>query len=350
MNRSRIIELLARKMAGEANPYELEELNELINRFPDSVYYDEVLKQIWLNSEDGPQSCPDIDRIYQCHKLKFYDELIVAEEEHPVPPVRQYKYLSRIVLALCVVFFAGLFYFSHNDTESFNTQIIAGKAVRKNVKLPDGTVVWLNADSKLSYNDNINEKNVRVVHLTGEAFFDVAHHQSHPFIVRTDKISIKVLGTAFNVKAYPVDKKSVATLLRGSIELSVNERAAQKIILNPLEKFVLEDDKEGVMKMDHQDIKLMIEHIVPVKIGNEEYIEEVSWKNNTLVFHNESFEDLKPRLERWFNIRIHLNSQKSKSYRFTGVFKNENIKEALTAMQLIKPFTFNLKPHDVIIY
>jgi transmembrane sensor len=350
MKRSRIIELLARKMAGEATQLELEELNELINSFPDSVYYDEVLKQIWLNSDEGTDSCPDIDRIYQCHKLKFYDELITPEQANPVPAVRQYKNLSRAVLALCVIFFAGLFYFSNKNTEVFNTQIVAGKGIRKNVKLPDGTTVWLNADSKLSYNADINQKDVRIVNLTGEAFFDVAHHQSHPFIVRTNKISIKVLGTAFNVKAYPVDKKCVATLLRGSIELSVNERSAQKIILNPLEKFVLDEDKAGVMKMDNQDMTLMIEHIVPVRIGNNEYIEEVSWKNNTLVFHNESFEDLKPRLERWFNIRIHLNSQRSKSYRFTGVFKNENIKEALTAMQLIKPFTFNLKAHDVTIY
>ncbi|MBB5638177.1 ferric-dicitrate binding protein FerR (iron transport regulator) [Pedobacter cryoconitis] len=350
MKRSRIIELLARKMAGEATQRELEELTELINSFPDAVYYDEVLQQIWLNSDEGPDSCPDIDRIYQCHKLKFYDELVTPEQENPVPVLSQYKKLSGALLALCILFFIGIFYLGHKDNEVFNTQIIAGKGVRKNVKLPDGTVVWLNADSKLSYNTAINHKDVRVVHLTGEAFFDVAHRQSHPFIVRTDKISIKVLGTAFNVKAYPVDEKSVATLLRGSIELSVNKNSSQKIILNPLEKFVLDDDKQGVMKMDEQDMSLMIEHIVPVRIGNYEYIEEVSWKNNTLVFHNETFEDLKPRMERWFNIRVHLNSEKAKSYRFTGVFKNENIKEALTAMQLIKPFTFNLKAHDVIIY
>ncbi|QNK64354.1 FecR family protein [Pedobacter sp. PAMC26386] len=350
MKRSRIIELLARKMAGEATPNELEELNGLIESFPDSVYYDEVLQQIWMNNEKEAEDYPDLDRIYECHKLKFHEELSIAEQSDEVRGGGQYKNLLRAILALCIIFFAGLFFFSKRNTEVFNTQIIAGKGVRKNVKLPDGTVVWLNADSKLSYNADINQKDVRIVYLTGEAFFDVAHHQSHPFIVRTDKISIKVLGTAFNVKAYPIDKKSVATLLRGSIELSVNERSEQKIILNPSEKFVLEDGKQDVLKMDNQDITLMIEHIVPVSIGGNEYIEEVSWKNNTLVFHNESFEDLKPRLERWFNIRIHLNSQKSKAYRFTGVFKNENIKEALTAMQLIKPFTFNLKAHDVTIY
>ncbi|MGY0035955.1 FecR domain-containing protein [Pedobacter sp. NJ-S-72] len=171
MKRSRIIELLARKMAGEATQHELEELSELINSFPDSVYYDEVLKQIWLNSDEEIDSCPDIDRIYQCHKLKFYDELVTPELENPVPSVRKYKNLSSAILALCAVFLAGLFYFGNKSADVFNTQIIAGKGVRKNVKLPDGTVVWLNADSKLSYNDDINQKDVRIVHLTGAFFF-----------------------------------------------------------------------------------------------------------------------------------------------------------------------------------
>ncbi|WP_111633833.1 FecR family protein [Pedobacter cryoconitis] len=350
MKRSRIIELLARKMAGEATPYELEELNMLIDSYPDSVYYEEVLKQIWLNNEEPDADTPDVDRIYQCHRLQFYDELTTPAAEEPVPFFRQYQNLSITVLALCLIFFAGLFYIHNRTQDTFNTQLVAGKGVRKKMKLPDGTLVWLNSDSKLAYHSDINKRKVRIVHLTGEAFFDVAHHESHPFIVQTDKIAIKVLGTAFNVRAYPVDQKSVATLLRGSIELSVNERPQQKIILNPSEKFVLQDGQQGVLKMDNQDITLLIEHIVPVHIGGNEYIEEVSWKNNTLVFHNESFVDLKPRLERWFNIKIKLGSSRAKSYRFTGVFKNETIKEALTAMQLIKPFTFNLTAHDVTIY
>ncbi|AMP98417.1 hypothetical protein AY601_1500 [Pedobacter cryoconitis] len=337
-------------MAGEATPYELEELNRLIDSYPDSVYYEEVLKQIWLNSEEGELHIPDVDRIYQCHRLRFYDELTTPAAEEPIPLLLQYKNLAITVLSLCLIFFAGLFYIHSNKQDTFNTLLIAGKGVRKKVKLPDGTLVWLNSDSKLAYHSAIDKKKVRIVHLTGEAFFDVAHHKSQPFIVRTDKIAIKVLGTAFNVKAYPVDQKSVATLLRGSIELSVNERPQQKIILNPSEKFVLQAGQQGVLKMDDHDITLMIEHIVPIHIGGNEYIEEVSWKNNTLVFHNESFQDLKPRLERWFNIRIHLGSSRAKSYRFTGVFKNENIKEALTAMQLIKSFTFNLTAHDVTIY
>ena len=334
-------------MAGEATQRELEELNELIARYPDSVYYEEILKQLWPNAEEINTDYPDIDRIYECHKLKYHNELTDRVMEIPARNGYSYKTISCIALTVCFLFFMGLFYLHSIDKNALDTQLIAGKGMRKNIRLPDGTMVWLNADSKLSYNSDIAHKEVRIVHLIGEAFFDVAHHQSQPFIVNTNKISVRVLGTAFNIKAYPVDKKSVATLLRGSIELSVNEQPQQKIILNPSEKFELSEGENGMLKTN---VTLMIDHVTPVRIGGNEYIEEVSWKSNTLVFHNESFEDLKPRLERWFNVKIDFHSAQSKSYRFTGVFKNENIKEALTAMQLIKPFTFNLKAHDVIIY
>ncbi|PIG98791.1 hypothetical protein CS542_05815 [Pedobacter sp. IW39] len=86
-------------------------------------------------------------------------------------------------------------------------------------------------------------KKVRIVHLTGEAF-DVAHHESQPFIVRTNKIAIKVLGTAFNVKAYPVDQKSVATLYAVLLNY-LSMKGLSKDHLNPSEKFVLQDGQQG---------------------------------------------------------------------------------------------------------
>lgn len=355
MYKNRIIELLARKLAGEATQSELEELNDLITRYPDSVYYEEFLDQLWSNS-DEQTNVPDVDQAYLEHKLKFSEEFIQIEEKPKSFSLKKYKSLIAVAAVLLVIVSVSLFYFSRGGKFSPDTQIVAGKGIRKKIKLPDGTMVWLNSDSKLSYESDINQKKRRIVYLVGEAFFDVAHRKSQPFIVRTDKICVKVLGTAFNIKAYPIDKKSEATLIRGSIELSVNDRSEQKILLSPSEKFALVEDKKVARTKSNtlpdlpKDITLMIQHVVPVRIGDIEYIEETSWRDSQLVFQNESLEDLKPKLERWFNVQIKFEIEQPKSYRFTGVFKNETLEETLKAMQLIKPFKFKLKEHDLIIY
>lgn len=355
MSKSRIIELLARKQAGEASQSELDELNMLTAKYQDSVYYEEFLKQLWLNPEEKADA-PDADLAYLSHKIKFSSDFNAIADKPKTINFRKIRNLTAIAAAIIVVVSAAIFYFNSYDKFIPDTEIVAGKGIRKKIKLPDGTMVWLNSDSKLSYDSNIRKRKKRIVYLIGEAFFDVAHDKIHPFIVRTDKICVKVLGTAFNVKAYPADKKSETTLLRGSVELSVNDRSEQKIILSPSEKFALvENKKESTSKSEHsprslKDITLTIQNIVPVRIGQTEYIQETSWRDSQLVFQNESLEDLQSKLERWFNIKITFDNEQPKFYRFTGVFKDETIEETLKAMQLIKPFNFKLKEHDLIIY
>jgi transmembrane sensor len=374
--RERILELLARKMAGEATEIELNELQEFISMYPDAVYYEEFLKQLWVPPAKDEV---DVDKIYRAHKVKFAEHFEFTRDEDKIGRFRKYESAISIFCGLVIVSIIGFLFFldtnkkdnagsgtqtppvvnlQKNYVESFNTHITAGKGMRKKIKLPDGTIVWLNSDSRLSYDMYMNQKEQRSVMLTGEASFDVKHDKKHPFIVHTDKIAVKVLGTAFNIKAYPEDKKSITTLLRGSIELSVNSRPQQKIILSPAEKFTLIENKKEAADLngitqtinDIKDITLVLANVNPVKIGNKEYIEETSWTENRLIFQNETFEDIVPKLERWFNVQIHLKEQKLKDHRFTGVFTKENIQQALAAMQLIKSFNYKINEHDVIIY
>lgn len=345
-------------MANEATRPELEELDELMAIYPDSLHYEEVLKEIWSDSgEEKSAHNLHINRLFEQHQLKYSEEFKsdVKEEELPVNWYKKYVGVFAIACSLFLICLAALFHLNKKAAD-FDTEIVSGKGMRKKITLPDGTLVWLNADSKLSYDSDLNTKERRLVYLVGEAFFDVSHQENRPFIVQTNKISIKVLGTAFNVKAYDLDQVSEATLLRGSIELSVNNRSQQqKILLKPSEKFALTEnrkttrDQKAVLQ-DSGELTLKIENIAPVRIAGQDYIEETSWKDDVLVFKNESFEELKPKLERWFNVQIEIGTSVPKSYRFTGIFKNEDIEEALTAMQLIKPFHFKLKADDIIIY
>lgn len=350
----RIIALLARKMAGEITQAELKELEVLISRYPDTVYYEEILKNIWVSPVDEA----DVSDFYHQHKLKYADQLDFKSAEEDIYPVKT-KYSGFLIPAFCIglaVVVVTWFLYKPNNEESFdgNTQIVSGKGIRKNITLPDGTNVWLNAESTLSYDRHMAHNNERVIILSGEAFFDVKHDKAHPFIIKTNKISIKVLGTAFNVKAYESDKETETSLIRGSIELSINNRPAEKIILKPSEKFIL---NEGLVvnglnngKDSRPGATLTIRPIASVVVANKEYIEETSWKDSYLVFKNESMQELVPRLERWFNVKINIRNDKVKDYRFTGAFSNETITEALSAMQLIKPYQFKIKNHDIEIY
>ena len=353
MDKTILIELLARKMAGEATPDELQQLSELMISHPDAVYYEEVLYRLWQNPADEG-FVPDIEQAYVFHRLKFHQDFETEAAIETVSASYSYKNLIACVLLLVVAFLVCLTLFNPRINEVQHIEIVSGKGIRKKLKLPDGTLVWLNAGSKLSYASNFAAKKVRSVFLSGEAFFDVAHHASQSFVVHTDKISIKVLGTAFNIQAYPREDKAEATLLRGSIELSVNDGSGQKVILSPSEKFAFKKEKQsrsaGQRRVPRLGISMMINPVVPVKIGKEEYIEETSWKDNRMVFKNETLKELKPKLERWFNVRIIFRADKPGEYRFTGILEKENIAEALTAMQLIKPFTYKLKANDVIIY
>lgn len=356
MDRSRLIVLLSRKMAGEASSAELAELASLINFYPESIYYVELLAQLW--HEIPAEEKPDTETLFQNHIRTYASDfrqidipLVVAETEQGAKRRSGlFIPMSIVILFLC----CGLFYFKNAFISSKDLLIVAGKGIRKNIQLPDGTLVWLNSDSELSYANDIAKQGKRIVKLKGEAFFDVAHRTGQSFIVQTDRLSIKVLGTAFNVKDYALEQKSETTLMRGSIELSLNERSQQKILLNPSEKFAVVETSRS-KSIDGKvpgssDMKMTIEHILPIQIGQNEYIEEISWKDNALVFNNETLEDLKPRLERWFNIRISIQSDRAKGYRFTGAFKKEDIREAISALQFIKPFTYKFKENDLIIY
>lgn len=352
MSENRILELLARKKAKEATEAELSELEYLLGIYPDGLYYEEVFDQLWIKKESDNTDA-ELDAAYMLHRMKHPDSFEPYETDTEDYSPRGYKRM--LVLAsvfLCVLLLgAGSWYGFYGKQQQVGaTEIFAGKGIRKKVVLPDGTKVWLNCNSRLSFNDDLKSGANRVVHLEGEAFFDVTKNKHRPFVIYTNKFSIKVLGTAFNVKAYPGEKHTEATLIRGLIELTVADAQKQKILLKPNEKFTLTDTHANSIFPDSANTRnLAIEGVKPVEIQSQQYIEETSWVDNKLIFKNESFEELLPKLERWYNVSISVQNNKLDSCHFTGVFQNESLDQALRALQLIKPFKYEIKYDEVTI-
>ncbi len=362
MDDKRIITLLARKAAGEINAKELAELDGLLASHPDAVYYEEFMRELWKGQQEEQG---DTNEWYSKHKRRHQKELRFDEQPEPIahhmPAARRWKRLVRkpVALGLLIMVMGGLGMWLLNQQEGYvepNTiEIVAERGVRKQLTLPDGTTVWLNADSRIYYADNLSDGKTRSVRLEGEAYFDVAKDKNRPFIITTDKIAIKVLGTAFNVKAYPMDGKTETTLIRGSIELSVNERPNEKILMKPNEKVAITDNAAAETGKQTAagiapGITLTIGSLSKVKVIDEEYIEETSWINDKLVFRNETLAELIPKLERWYNVNISVKDPKILSYRYTSTITEENIDQLLEALQFIHLFNYKIEGHDVIIY
>ena len=352
MLEKRLIELLTRKMAGELSSTELIELNDILSSYPAALQEEEIFNKIWAFKPEAE----DVALFYERHKNNYKEALVFEDEKHSnIAKTRLIRYrLLAVVSILAIIISVGFFGYQNSFSKDSFKQIIAGKGVRKLLTLPDGTKVWLNADSRLSYDPEMAAANQRLVTLTGEAYFDVTHDKQHPFIINANKVTIKVLGTAFNVKAYPGDAKCETTLIRGSVELTINDGSKQKFILKPSEKMALIDEEEGKCAEGNEHPRkgktLMIEHITPVTIEDGEYLPETSWTENRLVFENETLKEIALKLERWYNVKIRIETPEATDYHFTGSFTNETIEQVITAMQLIKPFKFKINNNDITIH
>lgn len=218
----------------------------------------------------------------------------------------------------------------------------------KKIQLPDGTEVWLNAGSELLYAADFNTSN-RTVQLSGEAFFDVKKDAERPFIINTGKMNIRVLGTAFNVKAYPEDKTSEASLIRGAIEVSMHGDRKKKFILRPNEKIVFPNrtlpGSDELVELQREGYALSNVSINPL----DNTVIETAWTNNRLAFMNERFGDIALQLERKFEVKLHFEDSTAAGLRFTATFEDEDIRETLEALQYSLPFNFRIDKKDIYI-
>ncbi|WP_290797365.1 FecR family protein [Flavihumibacter sp. UBA7668] len=218
---------------------------------------------------------------------------------------------------------------------------------RKKIRLPDSSTVELNVASRLQLTKEFNNTN-RDIYLEGEALFDVTHNEELPFIVQTPTYEVRVLGTLFNVKAYPGESISETSLIRGKVKLFKADGG--HLTLLPLQKVVFENNTNAVKSYQPDAVpESGIQHIMPVTKSLEGEINEISWTENTLQFQNESMLEIKAKLERWYNINIEWKDSIIGTYRFTGSFRDEPIEKVLEALQFSYPFNYAIDQNTIIL-
>lgn len=267
------------------------------------------------------------------------------------------KYAAVFILAAV----SSYLFFNLNDQDSMVesealTEIKVKLGSKSTVLLPDSTSVFLNSGSVLRYPGNFTSDN-RKVYLEGEAFFEVKPFHDKPFYVYTENnLSIRVLGTKFNVKAFKEEMNIETTLVSGKVEIEKRNKD------NKVEsrQLLLPDQIASFNKKSHELSVSNLRNETPSMISNPsslEYAHDISpdlesiiaWKDNRLVFYNESLEDLKVKLERWFDVEIAIEDEEVNTYRFTGTFENETIEQVLFALDLAASFEYSINKNKIII-
>lgn len=215
---------------------------------------------------------------------------------------------------------------------------------RKSFQLADGTKVMLNAGSTLHIPANFSHS-PREISLEGEAFFDVAHDARRPFVIHTSLMDIKVLGTAFNIKAYPADASTETSLLTGSVEVLVKDGKNKTFILHPSEKIIVPNLLKAGSRSGQAKGKA-VAAVESYKIKSLSFnkgdssLVEISWTESRLAFDGNSFEEIALELERWYNVSIRFEDESIKDFRFTATFDKKTIEQVLNALQLSRPFSY----------
>ena len=201
------------------------------------------------------------------------------------------------------------------------------------IELTDGTKIWLNADTKLTYPVEFNG-DVRQVNIVGEAYLEVAHNELKPFVVQTPDMNITVLGTSFNVMSYINESVQATTLVEGSVKLSpVNqEKSYEEYYMKPGQQAILDKADQAI------------------SIHDVETSDYTAWKDGLFVINNETLGTIMRRLERWYNFTTHCDNPGLLNYHFSGTLdRYDHIETILEMIELTIPVHFNYSTNNVIL-
>ena len=230
--------------------------------------------------------------------------------------------LLRVAAVILVMFLVGGYIYVRKMEEIrlANNIVTVPVGQRVNLQLPDGTSVWLNASSEIIYPAYFSGS-TREIHLNGEAYFEVEHNASKPFIVHTETFDIKVLGTKFNVEAYKGMEGFTTALMEGSVEVTDRKNKDKSVRLYPAQKVAFRNGELCKSPIDNYDV--------------------YRWREGLICFKETRFADLMRQLEKNYGVRILINNEAVKEKVFSGKFRTtDGIDNALRLLQKEGHYTF----------
>jgi transmembrane sensor len=297
--------LILRQFSGESSPEENKELENWVSLKQENKDYYNELKDIWIAS--APENSSGNFNLEKAI-CEFKSKVALTNENKKRSLSSFLKYAALLILLLGIPFTYLITRKPAPAPDNFTT-VFCDYGDRTAIVLPDSSKVWLNSGSRITFNNNFNTGS-RELFLEGEAYFAVEKDPENPFLVNTSDITVKVLGTEFNLKAYPDEAAIAVTLVEGSLQVSNHKEMAMVV---PRQKLNYDKRNKVISIINLTDLE-----------------PETEWTNGRLVFRNESLAELERKLERWFDVEIVFSDEIVKSRRYSGTLERESILEVIS--------------------
>lgn len=310
--------IIARLLLNVATKKELETIGGWKDRSLKNASFLDGFYKYWNQSLEVEQT-EELNQVRE----RIVSRLNITKKISPARSITYYLTRFAAVFILLVSIAGSSIYIASKTglLQQNNSVVITTEAGQKSKAiLPDGTLVWLNAETVLEYQQKKEERRVK---LLGEAYFEVTHSVDHPFFVNTGETEIKVLGTKFNVSHYPKSKITEAALLSGKITMVVNE-IGKEIVLIPGEKVVYNSEQ----------------HVLSQKIDKVQ--NEISWKQGILYFENDPFNEMIHELERYYGVKFIYKPAAFDEIHYSGSIDNMEINKVLEFINLTIPIDYEV--------
>lgn len=331
--------LIAKYLAGECSPEEKLAMEWWLEEYDNLLLFRQI-EAAW-KQEKAPENDPafNMESGLALLHAKMQEQEDAAGDEAPAQP-RFFK-ISSWVAAAGILLATGLGYLlvsrqqgpQHTARLAMETRTSGAKDI-VSVELPDGTQVWLNKNSKIEY-PKAFDGDERQVFLEGEAFFEVVPNPEKPFIVKSDKVSTRVLGTSFDVRAYKGDETASVSVATGKVEVSkeIEEGEPVRITqLTPQQELVINTEKD----------ETYIDIVSTFDIG--------AWRKDQLLFRNNTYSEVIARLEEHYEVTITLTDENLKDCRVMANFnQGATLKDVLKLLSISNSFRYKVEGAQVTI-
>ena len=330
-----IDELIANYLTEGLDKNALDELKTWIAASAENQQYFIRQREIWFSAVSREAaSVYDKDKAFENFRNRVESQKEIQSTSRrgfSLSALWRYAAVVAIIIAVgCISYWQG----EVNVKDTFaDISVEAPLGSKTKLYLPDGTLVWLNAGSRMTYSQGFGVDN-RKVELEGEGYFEVKRNEKIPFFVKTKDLQLQVLGTKFNFRDYPEDHEVVVSLLEG------------KVGLNNL----LREEKEAVLSPDERAVLNKANGLLTVESVTASYASQ--WTDGYLFFDEELLPDIAKELERSYNVKIHIANDSLKTFRFYGNFvrREQNIQEVLEALASTEKMQYKIEERNITIY
>ena len=330
-----IDELIANYLTEGLDKNALDELKTWIAASAENQQYFIRQREIWFSAVSREAaSVYDKDKAFENFRNRVESQKEIQSTSRrgfSLSALWRYAAVVAIIIAVgCISYWQG----EVNVKDTFaDISVEAPLGSKTKLYLPDGTLVWLNAGSRMTYSQGFGVDN-RKVELEGEGYFEVKRNEKIPFFVKTKDLQLQVLGTKFNFRDYPEDHEVVVSLLEGKVGLNNLLREEKEAVLSPDERAVL-NKANGLLTVES----------VTASNGSQ-------WTDGYLFFDEELLPDIAKELERSYNVKIHIANDSLKTFRFYGNFvrREQNIQEVLEALASTEKMQYKIEERNITIY